>query len=435
MPSHWTYEDQRPQGDLYQGDIIDRTGPLLDVLSSVHRHFCDVKYLGFIIVSQTCDMIMRGDSCKTKYINLAVIRSLESLMPSFLEEACGTSVPGVYYEDGRGGVKDLIHRIINQNEQALGLFYLEPDGDLKIAVESVALLRVSIALQARKHYDIIRDARLGRLKAPFRNKLGWLAGNLYSRVDTPDWPEEVGKKDADKKVDKIFKDITETLKSVWVPRSLFDRALKQQPEIVRLGNDQIRSAISAGAPDPPLDVALKRIAASSQNLLDQIVSDDLVAATKALEANRGYARLVAEALVSCVRDSLDKNTLFDVLEGLVSDDRLREGIARWMSEFTNDFRNFRGRRDYSLFDSMYTSRNLFDGKMIDFLREILLSKGVSGEQFLASEPFLQGFKPTPAMLDCAKAVLQSASVDNLGARLVSRLKNDSVFRGAFTSSG
>ena len=151
MPSHWTYEKKKkPKGDLYQGDIIQRTGPLLKVLGSVHTYFCDEKYLGFIVISQTCDLVVRGGQCKAKYINLAVIRSLESMMPSFLEEACGTGIPGVFYEDGRAEIKELVERIINQNEQALGLFYLEPDGDLRLAVESLALLRVSIALRSAR---------------------------------------------------------------------------------------------------------------------------------------------------------------------------------------------------------------------------------------------------------------------------------------------
>ena len=87
-------------------------------------------------------------------------------------------------------------------------FYLEPDGDLELAVPSTTLLRVSFALGV-EHYETIKKARRGRLGAQFRNKLGWLTGNLYSRVDTPDWPETVGKEDADTKIDKIFDDIDE----------------------------------------------------------------------------------------------------------------------------------------------------------------------------------------------------------------------------------
>lgn len=113
MPSHWTYEEKRPDGDLFQGDIIERTKPLLDVLGLVHSYFCDEKYLGFIVLSQTCDLVTRGSECKAKYINLAVIRTLESMMPTFLRDMCGTVIPGVYYEDGRADVKELIERIIN----------------------------------------------------------------------------------------------------------------------------------------------------------------------------------------------------------------------------------------------------------------------------------------------------------------------------------
>ncbi|MHB1561824.1 MAG: hypothetical protein ACYC61_30610, partial [Isosphaeraceae bacterium] len=160
MPSHWTYEETPPDGDLYQGDIILRTEPLLNVLGSVHRYFCDEKYLAFIVITQTCDLVVRGGECKASYINLAVVRSLESMMRGILDAKCKTPLAGVYYEDGRAEINELIERIINQNEQTLGLFYLEPDGDLKLAVGAVALLRVTIALRAQ-HYQDLKDARIG----------------------------------------------------------------------------------------------------------------------------------------------------------------------------------------------------------------------------------------------------------------------------------
>ena len=121
MPSHWTYKET-PEGDLYQGDIIIRAEPLLAVLGSVHSYFCDEKYLGFTVTSQTCDLVLRKGKCKARYINLAVIRSLESMLPTLFGDGCKTAIDGVYYKDGRAEIRELIERIINQNEDVLGLF-------------------------------------------------------------------------------------------------------------------------------------------------------------------------------------------------------------------------------------------------------------------------------------------------------------------------
>lgn len=89
----------------------------------------------------------------------------------------------------RNRANDLIDRIINQNEAALGIFYLHPEASIGIAESSIVLLRVSIALRAAEHYDTLVAARRGRLHPEFANKLGWLCGNLHSRVGIRDWKE------------------------------------------------------------------------------------------------------------------------------------------------------------------------------------------------------------------------------------------------------
>jgi hypothetical protein len=173
LPTHWTYENFDSSADLYQGDIIARTEPLLRVLGAVHRHFCDEKYLAFLVTTQTCDLVLRKrQRCKAKHINLAVIRSLEDLIPGLLEEECGSAFKGVYRLEAEDEARKLLARILNQNEQAHGIFYLHPDADVRIAVPAVSLLRVSIALRAADHYAELRQARCGRLSIEYRNKLG-----------------------------------------------------------------------------------------------------------------------------------------------------------------------------------------------------------------------------------------------------------------------
>lgn len=435
MPSHWTYEEKLPDNDLYQGDIIRRTGPLLKVLGSVHGYFCDEKYLGFIVVSQTCDLVMRTGECKAKYINLAVIRSLESMMPSFLQDVCGTIMPGVYFEEGRGDVKALIERIINQNEQALGLFYLEPDGDLQIAVESVVLLRVSIALRSREHYRIVQEARLGRLRPSFRNKLGWLTGNLYSRVDTPDWPEVIGKPAASKKVDKIFKDLDESANNHWVSRPLFQLTLSKQPDIVALPKEQLLPALQAHAPRPPLEAALKRLKDLTTPLLELITLADLEKASQQMRTNRGYAQLVADAALIATRKQFNGPTAIAFWDHLAADTRLPELVAKWMAELAKVFMTTRVQKGYPAFLAIYGERPIFDNEWLSVLMENAAASGIAEAEFDQLTPLLLEIKPTLAMRDCVRTVLQAAAAGNLATRLASRLASDGEFRGAFAARG
>ena len=159
-------------------------------MAQVHAHFCDEKYLGFLVVTQNCDLVKRTGRCKTHHVSLAVIRALDDLMPVLLDELCGTGIPGVYEEESKPRACQLLERILNQNEQALGMFYLHPDSDAGIAVPSVALLRVTISFRA-EHYTHLQEARVGTLELQFASKLGWLLGNLYARMATPDWSDQV----------------------------------------------------------------------------------------------------------------------------------------------------------------------------------------------------------------------------------------------------
>ncbi len=70
------------------------------------------------------------------------------------------------------------------------------------------------------HYELMRDARCGRLQSEFANKLGWLVGNLYSRVGTPDWPKDELKK-------KIKKCLELDGKTEWIPENALQHIKKE----------------------------------------------------------------------------------------------------------------------------------------------------------------------------------------------------------------
>jgi hypothetical protein len=195
---HWTYRRAPSRSNLEQGDILLPTRRLGRLFRRVHPHFDDPKYLGYVVTTQTCDLVRRGKSrtCDAQYISVAVIKPLDQVLFDLLDEVCKPIVRGAYRAADREKAKDLLRRIFNQNEWKLGLFYLHADADLVTKARrsepsgfgdnGVCLLRVSVALM-RKHYDVLKAARCGRLRAEFADKLGWMVGNLYSRVATPDW--------------------------------------------------------------------------------------------------------------------------------------------------------------------------------------------------------------------------------------------------------
>jgi len=250
MATHWTYEKvECPDAPLMQGDVLWPKPELKRLFKDVHPYFCDPKYIAFIVTTQSCDLIQReGKPCKADYINLAVIRDLESCLSQFFDNVCQKVADGVYFEHSKTAALQLLERILNQNEQALGLFYLHPDSDtIGIADYAVALLRVSVAVRAKEHYQLLQGVRTGRLSAEFRNKLGWLVGNLYSRVGTPDWSD---KEEGEIEMNRIIQQLVESDPYFWVRRSLVNAVRKAGVSVERIPSTELPSVLREHDPGP-----------------------------------------------------------------------------------------------------------------------------------------------------------------------------------------
>ena len=165
-PKHFTYDSNFSRdGDLSQGDILARTEDLRSIFKDAHADFLSDEYTGFLVLTQTCDLERRdGSPCKSPYVNLAGIRPLKGILSSLLGRIQlhpvtlnERAVPGLFAVEGYSHAKMLLERIFNQNEHAMGLFYLHREVDLEIAEPSVALLQVSISIRARA----LRDSQSG----------------------------------------------------------------------------------------------------------------------------------------------------------------------------------------------------------------------------------------------------------------------------------
>lgn len=255
IPMHWTYEEiKEEESDLFQGDILFLTDELRDLLTKVHSHFTNPKYLGFIITTQSCDLVLRRDKCKATHINLSVIKSLESTLEDLLDRYCQKVCKNVYTKESKQEANRLIERILNQNEEKLGLFYLHPDPLVNIGEPSVAVLRVSIALRC-EHYQVLKNARKGqgRLTSEFRNKLGWLVGNLYSRAATTDWDESKQVGQMKLLASRLLQDIV----SYWPSQIVVNSAKKNQENLDGISSEQIMEILKRHEPLPFKDSIAK----------------------------------------------------------------------------------------------------------------------------------------------------------------------------------
>ena len=271
MPTHWTYRTVQSDEDLDQGDILAPTDEIKGILQQFHPHFTDNRYLGFLIITQSCDLVRRGCSqgCKARYINLAVVRSLVGVLDDLMKDHCDRLIPGAYTEETKSKAKEMLSRVINQNEQNSGVFYLHQDADAGIGEKAVALLRVTVALRA-VHYDALLHSRRGGLNPEFRNKLGWLVGNLYSRIGTPDWGDQ---EDGEKQQSAIIKELLDG--TIWIKRENVEAAKGNGVDIASLDKDNIEATIERYNLPTVLESLIKLSASTTRVILPNITQGDL----------------------------------------------------------------------------------------------------------------------------------------------------------------
>jgi len=319
MSLHWTYREVG-EDDLLQGDILERTDALIDVLQEYHPYFCREEYTGFLVLTQSCDLVRdnRGE-CKAPYINIAVIRELEPLLPELLSPICGAAVDNVYVEERRYEARDVLRKVINQNDQARGLFYLHPVSTEKrslriLAFPSVGLLRVSIALRSQ-HYGVLLDARRFHLDGEYANKLGWLSGNLFSRVATKDWEDQEGDARASEvQCNKLLEAVTEKDGQNWVPASWLEAARKQGRDLSAIRPAVMRSELDSIKPPSAVESAAQVVAEVAEQTIANPTLENI---QKNLAANQAFLTQVADHCVSLVEDRLESDERAHLREALI----------------------------------------------------------------------------------------------------------------------
>ncbi|OEU73381.1 MAG: hypothetical protein BA869_04955 [Desulfuromonadales bacterium C00003107] len=189
---HFTYKDSLDDtSPLEQGDILCRSEKLNAIIQEVHPHYLKDDYLYFIVLTQSCDLVPRKRGlCKAPYITIAAIRPLELLISRLVRKKQTTKLEqkaNIVHESHKVGISEFIERLFNNNEPEY--FYLHEDSSIGLP-SCVSFLRLSVAIKSDLHYQACVEARVSSLAETFKSKLGWLVGNMYSRVGTEDWVPE-----------------------------------------------------------------------------------------------------------------------------------------------------------------------------------------------------------------------------------------------------
>ncbi len=172
-----------------QGDVLQRTEKLQDVIRIAHPYYADADdYHFFMVLTQSCDLVRRGGKQpKSRYITLAAVRPLKVALERELAKY-SAGLPNfpirICDKQGETRVKQLLERFLNNTEP--GFFFIRKGSKDIFERDYCVFLTLTIAIRS-SHYDECLGAKVAQLSDVFQAKVGWLTGNIYSRVGTPDF--------------------------------------------------------------------------------------------------------------------------------------------------------------------------------------------------------------------------------------------------------
>lgn len=175
---------------LSQGDIIARTPQVVDAIGQAHQYYAEAPlYTHFVVITQSCDLVKRGGDFNAPYITIAAAKPLKKSFAEYLSEKSRivrNADFSFHPTSVVGKAKQQLERHLNNTEP--DYFFLPKSSSNGVEEDLLVYLRLSIALR-KDHYDILAAAKVAELDDIFQAKLGWLKGNIYSRVATPDLDE------------------------------------------------------------------------------------------------------------------------------------------------------------------------------------------------------------------------------------------------------
>ena len=183
------YLESPPTDALEQGDVLQKTPAIQELLTKYHPYYAqhdENKF--FVVLTQSCDLVRRSAHCGARYIALAPIRPLKTIVRREFEGKLENVQPGAQpfgSQRTRVTFEQFLNRLFNNNEPPF--FYFEAAHQRGIYEDMCAMLALPISLKP-EHYEALLAAKLAGISDVFQAKLGWLLGQMYSRVGTPDLP-------------------------------------------------------------------------------------------------------------------------------------------------------------------------------------------------------------------------------------------------------
>jgi len=277
MNCHFTYTSEPDLQHLRQGDLLYRTPYIESLLRKVHTYYLKPTFKYFIILTQSCDLERRdGKKCKSDYISLGAVLPFEHIVKKEFERHQKDDIEKIGSlcdSSRRSSMYQFLEKLLNNNHTEF--FYLQEDNDNGLPESCCAFLRLSIAIRSFEHYDECLKAKFIELREDFRAKLGWLIGNLYSRVGTEDWvPDNLKQHEFKRLINEIL-----DKQVFWKDKSSL-KALKvtlsdKQKETEIMTKEYIQQVADGIKPPKRIDKKIRALNVVKSKLLDSgMLNDD-----------------------------------------------------------------------------------------------------------------------------------------------------------------
>lgn len=273
---------------LTQGDVIARTDDVVERLGQAHQYYADAPhYSHFVVLTQSCDLVRRRGSFRAPYITIAAAKPFRNTIEEYFDDK-SKSIKGADFAFHSESLVDkaqqLLERHLNNTEPEH--FFLPKSGNPNLPEDMLVFLRLTVALR-KEHYDALASAKIAELADVFQAKLGWLKGNIYSRVATPDIEERDVNAAEIKK--QFFESYVPKDKLVWLSSLQADllRKLvraKSADEGRDLTTEEVLEIIETEIPEDTQIVA--------NNIVERLVKNKLIEQGDADAAGR-FARAIA----------------------------------------------------------------------------------------------------------------------------------------------
>lgn len=276
------------KSSLTQGDIIEKTPEVVERIAQAHQYYANADhYTHFVILTQSCDLVRRQGKFKAPYITIAAAKPFRFTVGDFLERQL-KSIDGAEFSyhsiSVLGQAKQMLERHLNNTEP--DFFFLPQSGNSNLPEDLVVFLRLTVALR-QEHYETLANAKIAELDDVFQAKLGWLKGNIYSRVATPD----IGERDANAASIKanFYKQYIPTDQLVWLSglqASLLKKKIKAKKQ--ELGRDVANNEVVSIIDDEiPADIEI-----IAQNLVSKLQKYNVIDEGD-LEATKEAVRIIS----------------------------------------------------------------------------------------------------------------------------------------------